>query len=113
MLGPHQGYVRAHKAEALPTAALPGRVSSMRRTGSVLLNDSLLLLAAVIWGLAFVAQRMGMDYVGPFTYNAVRFALGSLSLVPLIFFMRGKQGDGSSPTSPAGHVVRRISPIPA
>lgn len=47
-------------------------------------SDTLLLLAAVIWGFAFVAQRVGMQYVGPFTFNAVRFALGSLALVPLI-----------------------------
>lgn len=50
----------------------------------------LLLLAAAIWGLAFVAQRVGMDYVGPFTFNGVRFALGSLSLVPLIYFYKKK-----------------------
>ena len=54
----------------------------MRRTGTVLANDSLLLLTAVIWGMAFVAQRVGMDHVGPFTYNAARFALGALFLVP-------------------------------
>ena len=47
-------------------------------------SDGLLLLAAAIWGFAFVAQRVGMDYVGPFTFNGVRFALGSLSLVPLL-----------------------------
>jgi drug/metabolite transporter (DMT)-like permease len=46
----------------------------------------LLLLAAAIWGFAFVAQRVGMDHVGPFTYNGIRFVLGSLSLVPLILF---------------------------
>jgi drug/metabolite transporter (DMT)-like permease len=45
-------------------------------------SDALLLLAAVIWGFAFVAQRVGMQYVGPFTFNAVRFALGALVLVP-------------------------------
>ncbi len=45
-------------------------------------SEGLLLLAAVIWGFAFVAQRMGMRHVGPFTFNAVRFALGSLALVP-------------------------------
>ncbi|NBB90057.1 MAG: EamA family transporter [Spirochaetes bacterium] len=51
-------------------------------------TDSLLLTTAVIWGLAFTAQRAGMDFVGPFTYNAVRFALGTLSLVPLLFVFR-------------------------
>lgn len=53
--------------------------------------DLLLLLTAAIWGFAFVAQRVGMDYVGPFTYNAIRFALGSISLVPLILLTRKKK----------------------
>jgi drug/metabolite transporter (DMT)-like permease len=47
--------------------------------------DVLLLLTAGIWGFGFVAQRSGMEYVGPFTFNGVRFILGSLSLLPLIF----------------------------
>jgi drug/metabolite transporter (DMT)-like permease len=50
----------------------------------------LLLLAAAIWGFAFVAQRVGMEFVGPFTFNGVRFALGSLSLIPLIFYFKLK-----------------------
>jgi drug/metabolite transporter (DMT)-like permease len=44
----------------------------------------LLLVTAAIWGFAFVAQRVGMDHVGPFTYNGVRFALGALTLAPLL-----------------------------
>ncbi len=51
---------------------------------ATLKSDLLLLLAAAIWGFAFVAQRVGMDYVGPFTFNGVRFALGSFSLFPLL-----------------------------
>lgn len=51
---------------------------------STLKSDALILLASTIWGFAFVAQRIGMDYVGPFTFNGVRFALGSLVLLPLI-----------------------------
>lgn len=47
-----------------------------------------LLLTAVIWGLAFVAQRAGMADIGPFSYNALRFALGSLSLTPVLFLKR-------------------------
>lgn len=47
--------------------------------------DLVLLLAAAIWGFAFVAQRVGMDYVGPFTFNAIRFALGALVLLPFLF----------------------------
>lgn len=48
-------------------------------------SELLLLLTAIIWGFAFVAQRAGMEHVGPFTFNAIRFALGSLSLVPWLY----------------------------
>lgn len=51
-------------------------------------SSLILLTTAAIWGLAFVAQRMGMEYLGPFTFNGVRFALGSFSLVPLIWFFK-------------------------
>ena len=54
--------------------------------------DLILLLAAAIWGFAFVAQRVGMDYVGPFTYNGVRFSLGVLVLLPFFYkrLIKGK-----------------------
>jgi len=51
-------------------------------------SDALLLTTAIIWGFAFVAQRVGMDYVGPFTFNGIRFAIGSLSLLPLVLMSR-------------------------
>lgn len=47
-------------------------------------SDAILLSTAFIWGFAFVAQRVGMDYVGPFVFNGVRFALGCLVLLPFI-----------------------------
>jgi drug/metabolite transporter (DMT)-like permease len=47
--------------------------------------DGLLLITAVIWGFAFVAQRVGMEHVGPFGFNGVRFALGCLTLLPLLY----------------------------
>ncbi|GAB4527499.1 MAG: DMT family transporter [Anaerolineales bacterium] len=46
--------------------------------------NALLLLTAAVWGLAFVAQRVGMDYIGPFTFNALRFGLGGAALWGLI-----------------------------
>jgi drug/metabolite transporter (DMT)-like permease len=55
---------------------------------SRLRSDLTLLLAAAIWGFAFVAQRMGMDYVGPFTYTATRFTLGCLVLLPFLLFRK-------------------------
>lgn len=53
----------------------------------------LLMLAALIWGSAFVAQSVGMDYLGPFSFNCVRSFMGSLVLLPVIWFMdRQKKG---------------------
>ncbi|MPM46307.1 hypothetical protein SDC9_93005 [bioreactor metagenome] len=60
-------------------------------------DNLLLLLAAVIWGFAFVAQRVGMDYVGPYTFNGIRFALGSISLLPLIYYLNGREEVGKEP----------------
>ena len=48
----------------------------------------LLLLTAAIWGVAFVAQSVGMDYVGPFTFNAVRSLLGGIVLIPCIVLLK-------------------------
>lgn len=45
-------------------------------------NSLLLLLAAIIWGVAFVAQSAGMDYMGPLTFNASRFIIGGVVLLP-------------------------------
>ena len=51
---------------------------------SVLKSDALLVITAAVWGFAFVAQRVGMDHLGPFTFNGIRFLLGAFSLVPLL-----------------------------
>ncbi|MEI6092096.1 MAG: DMT family transporter [bacterium] len=45
---------------------------------SVIKSDMILVLAAVIWGFGFVAQKEGMEHIGPFAFNALRFALGAL-----------------------------------
>ncbi len=60
--------------------------------------NMLLLLTAAIWGFAFVAQRVGAQYVGAFTFNGIRFALGSISLIPLIIYFdkRKKNNDSDS-----------------
>ncbi|MEA3349704.1 MAG: DMT family transporter, partial [Chloroflexota bacterium] len=56
----------------------------------ILRADLLFLLTSAIWGLAFVAQRVGMDYMGPLAFNFVRFGLGSLVLVPLLWRQKRK-----------------------
>jgi len=57
----------------------------------IIKSEGFLLLTAAIWGFAFVAQRTGMQYVGPFTFNAIRFAMGSLILVPVIIIRSQKR----------------------
>ena len=69
----------------------------------VMRANILLLLTALIWGAAFVAQRLGMDHMGPLTFNGIRFALGSLALLPLIRHMDSRR---ATPTPPLGDMVR-------
>lgn len=51
---------------------------------SKLKGEALLLIAAVIWGTAFIFQKMGMDYIGPFTFTFFRFGVGALAMVPVL-----------------------------
>lgn len=77
-------------------------------------TDSILLLTAAIWGFAFVAQRAGMGYVGPFLYNAVRFALGAISLLPLILLRRAMVRRASARAlSGSGGGAALVAPMPA
>ena len=52
----------------------------------------MLLLTAFIWGIAFVAQSDGMNYVGPFTFNCIRMVIGGLVLIPCIFILERMKG---------------------
>ena len=49
-----------------------------------LITNLSLLLIAIIWGLGFAPQRLGMDYLGPAAFNALRFALGAATLLPVL-----------------------------
>ena len=60
----------------------------------------LLLLGAVIWGAAFVAQRVGMDHMGPFTFNGVRMLLAWLVMIPVTAFFEGKNRKDPDYTAP-------------
>lgn len=59
----------------------------------------MLLLTAFIWGTSFVAQRKGMDYIGPFTFNGIRCLIGAAVLVPVILTIRNaaRKKDPDSP----------------
>ena len=62
----------------------------------------MLWVTSAIWGFAFVAQRAGMEFIGPFTFNGIRFLLGSASLLPLIFWQRYKQ---KQPVEKSGNLI--------
>ncbi|MDX9785121.1 MAG: EamA family transporter, partial [Spirochaetia bacterium] len=77
----------------------------MKSRAGILYADLLLLLTAAIWGFAFVAQRVGMENIGPYAFNAVRYAIGALILVPLIIY-RKKNTMIADQAGPSGSVVR-------
>ena len=56
-------------------------------------GNLLLLLTALIWGSAFVAQSVGMDYIGPFTFSAVRNLIAILVLIPVVWVFRVPPGE--------------------
>lgn len=57
-------------------------VNKFRR--SVYGSEAILLLAAIVWGFAFVAQKAGMESLGPMAFNGIRFIIGALTLLPFI-----------------------------
>ncbi|MCI6534595.1 MAG: DMT family transporter [Lachnospiraceae bacterium] len=61
-------------------------------------NAFMLILTAFIWGTAFVAQSVGMDYLGPFTFNGVRSLIGGVALIPCIWLLQ-KLNDKSEPVT--------------
>lgn len=61
-----------------------------------ILSNIALFLTSLIWGVSFVAQKAGMDYVGPFSFNFARSILGGLSLIPLIFLVKFTHEDRRS-----------------
>ena len=67
--------------------------------------DILLFITAAIWGFAFVAQRTGMEHVGPFLFNGVRFALGGTSLLPFYFYQKNKKSDNTKISDKKGLLI--------
>ncbi len=65
----------------------------------------MLFTTAFIWGSSFVAQKVGMDFIGPFTYNGIRFLVGALVLVPVILAMDGIK-KGKSPAAMEGSAAK-------
>ena len=73
----------------------------------IVVADVLLLLTAAVWGFGFVAQRSGMQYVGPFAYNGIRFPLGSLSLLPIIVWRNRKRSGAGKDNDKTEVLARR------
>ena len=69
-------------------------------------NALLLALTAFIWGTAFVAQSVGMDYIGPFTFNGIRSFIGALTLVPCILVQKGIRGRDKRTSQSTSIIVR-------
>ncbi|GAB1410644.1 DMT family transporter [Desulfovibrionales bacterium] len=57
----------------------------------VLRANSMLLCSALIWGTTFVAQRVGMEHMGPLTFNGIRFAMGAMALFPVLLFLKRRR----------------------
>ncbi|NLZ82862.1 MAG: DMT family transporter [Clostridiales bacterium] len=62
----------------------------MNHKSKQITSSLLLALTALIWGASFVAQSVGMEHVGPFTFNSVRSILGGIVLIPVIIFQSKK-----------------------
>jgi len=62
---------------------------------NALRSELLLLIAAIVWGFAFVAQKAGMDSIGPLAYNGIRFLVGSITLLPIVWFYDKKKSNDS------------------
>jgi drug/metabolite transporter (DMT)-like permease len=66
--------------------------------GKMAKTNIMLVTAAMFWGLGFVAQRDGMSYIGPFTYSAIRFGIGVISLIPVYLLTR--KSESAIPVKP-------------
>ena len=66
-----------------------------------------LTLAALIWGTAFVAQSLGMDHIGPFTFNSARNFIGCIVLLPVIFLLR-RRNDPAKAQGAAQHYRKTL-----
>ncbi len=78
------------------------------------LGSGMLLLTAIIWGIAFVAQSVGMDYVEPFTFNFARYIIGGIVLLPFLGMgnpKSSKKGDQSKDASKTAEAPEGLSKL--
>lgn len=70
--------------------------------------DMLMLVTAIIWGAAFVAQKIGMDHIGPFLYSALRFFIGALIIAPLVL-RHARQDTSNEPVMSSGLLIGGVA----
>jgi drug/metabolite transporter (DMT)-like permease len=82
------------------------RIPTMKK--SQIHGELLLTMTAMLWGACYVAQRVGMDYLGPFTFTASRFLLGAVSMIPVIIIMNkiNKSRTSSVPAGTTGELLK-------
>ncbi len=73
-------------------------------------NAILLVVTAFIWGTAFVAQSVGMDYLGPFTFNGVRSLIGGIALLPCIWLLGRINGKNETEKRDGGESREKFAP---
>lgn len=81
----------------------------MKKIG--LKSTVMFVLTAFIWGIAFVAQSVGMDYIGPFTFSCLRSLLGGAFLLPCIWFLdrwKVKNGEASEEKKPMSPSEKKV-----
>lgn len=70
--------------------------------------DILMLVTAIIWGAAFVAQKIGMDHIGPFLYSALRFFIGALIIAPFVL-RHARQDTSNEPMMSSGLLIGGVA----
>ena len=63
------------------------------------LPEACLLLAAIIWGAGFVAQKLGMEYIGPWSFTGFRYTIAAICMLPLLLWTRRDHSDSHAPAS--------------
>lgn len=85
----------------------------MKGNTKAIRSGFLLFLAASIWGAAFVAQSVGMDYMGPATFNAARFLLGGAVLLPVLAFRAARGPERALEMEDPGNEAEKANPMKA
>ena len=78
------------------------RKKNKMKSNPSFIYSGILLTTAALWGFSFVAQRSGMNHVGPYTFNGIRFALGAFSLLPLYLYQKKQNKKIANPIPTTG-----------